>query len=303
MTEQLLAQSRSETWPTVGVSVVIFSLRPSAEGRRELAVLLVRRPNEPCAGLWALPGGWVRNGEGLEESARRHLLTKTGLHPTFLEQLYTFGQPDRDPREHRIAVGYYVLVRTDDDTMLQGEREASWFGVGNLPSPLAFDNDQIVQYALWRLRNKVSYAYVAYQLLPPTFTLAHLLLHLAPQPVEFGFIALGQAVLGTAQREVHLEDGFERPPVGVVLDHGRAQRVLERVPVFDGDVANRLHRIEVLGETHRQASITELDDEPVQQLEHPFGNSMTTGVLANGVRHLASRLLFDREFFRSLGDV
>lgn len=174
MTEQLLAQSRSETWPTVGVSVVIFSLRPSAEGRRELAVLLVRRPNEPCAGLWALPGGWVRNGEGLEESARRHLLTKTGLHPTFLEQLYTFGQPDRDPREHRIAVGYYALVRTDDDTMLQGEREASWFGVGNLPSPLAFDNDQIVQYALWRLRNKVSYAYVAYQLLPPTFTLAQL---------------------------------------------------------------------------------------------------------------------------------
>lgn len=167
-------QLHATAWPTVGVSVVIFCLQPGQQ-RRELSVLLARRIEEPCAGCWALPGGWVRTGEGLEQAARRHLGTKTGLRPTYLEQLYTFGRPDRDPREHRIAVAYYVLVQSNEGAIEPtAEREARWFAVNALPSPLAFDNDEIVQYALWRLRNKVSYAYIAFQLLPPEFTLTQL---------------------------------------------------------------------------------------------------------------------------------
>src|SRR5258705_8161830 len=88
-------------WPAIGVSIVIFALGRGGEAR-ELVVLLVRRATPPFVGWWALPGGWVHTGEGLEESARRHLLTKTGLDTAYLEQLYTFGRPDRDPREHRI---------------------------------------------------------------------------------------------------------------------------------------------------------------------------------------------------------
>jgi ADP-ribose pyrophosphatase YjhB (NUDIX family) len=161
------------SWPTIGVSVVIFALRPRGDSH-ELAVLLVRRESPPFAGLWALPGGWVHTGEGLEASARRHLLTKTGLQAAYLEQLYTFGKPDRDPREHRIAVAYYALVPGKPVDPSTGQREASWFSVDRLPKKLAFDNHEILRYALWRLRNKVSYADVAFQLLPTNFTLSEL---------------------------------------------------------------------------------------------------------------------------------
>src|SRR4030095_10944873 len=131
------AANRGGAWPTIGVSVVIFGLRPRADGH-ELVVLLVRRESAPFAGLWALPGGWVHNGEGLEDAARRHLLTKTGLQATYLEQLYTFGSPDRDPREHRIAVAYYALVPGKPVDLSTGEREANWFSVDRLPKKLAF---------------------------------------------------------------------------------------------------------------------------------------------------------------------
>jgi len=173
--EQPKTGSERQSWPTVGVSVVIFSLGAGNNGR-ELQVLLSRRVKQPEAGRWALPGGWVRGGEGLEQAARRHLLSKTGLQPAYLEQLYTFGRPDRDPREHRLAVAYYALVPGDAPEVKGDtpEREARWFALDSLPAPLAFDNGEIVEYALWRLRNKVSYAYIAYRLLPPTFTLTQL---------------------------------------------------------------------------------------------------------------------------------
>jgi 8-oxo-dGTP diphosphatase len=164
---------RGGGWPGIGVSIVIFALRPHGDSR-ELVVLLVRRATSPFPGSWALPGGWVHTGEGLEESARRHLLTKTGLDATYLEQLYTFGRPDRDPREHRIAVAYYALVPGDPADPSTGEREARWFAIDALPKHLAFDNHEIIRYALWRLRNKVSYADMAVQLLPRHFTLAQL---------------------------------------------------------------------------------------------------------------------------------
>lgn len=212
--DQQASLIRAEIWPTVGVSVVIFSLQPG-EHSRELSVLLVKRSSAPCAGCWALPGGWVRHGEALEQAARRHLQTKSGLRPTFLEQLYTFGRPDRDPREHRIAVAYYVLVRSDECAIDSG-REAYWFPVDTLPSPLAFDNDEIVQYALWRLRNKVSYAYIAFQLLPPTFTLTQLrevyakILGTKIDPTNFRRkVEASGTIVPTGAR---VEGGAHRPP-------------------------------------------------------------------------------------------
>jgi 8-oxo-dGTP diphosphatase len=180
MSDEAIGDSTSSyipnPYPTVGVSVVIFSLRPSGERGQELAALLARRAAAPYAGSWALPGGWVRTGEGLEEAARRQLATRTGLKPAYLEQLYTFGRPERDPREHRIAVAYYALIRSGDEELRAGGEtaEVRWFGVGELPEQLAFDHREILDYALWRLRNKLSYARVAYQFLPPEFTLAQL---------------------------------------------------------------------------------------------------------------------------------
>ncbi|HEX6290056.1 MAG TPA: NUDIX domain-containing protein [Herpetosiphonaceae bacterium] len=219
---QLPAQSPpdlvdAEPWPTVGVSVVIFSLQPGAQ-QQELSVLLVRRKKPPYAGLWALPGGWVRTGEGLEEAARRHLHTKAGLTPTYLEQLYTFGRPDRDPREHRIAVAYYALVSSTAAQLpeAQTDREARWFPAEQVPRPLAFDHDAILSYALWRLRNKVSYAYVAYQLLPPTFTLADLrnayevILGHPLDPTNFRRkVEASGTIVSTGKR---VEGGAHRPP-------------------------------------------------------------------------------------------
>jgi ADP-ribose pyrophosphatase YjhB (NUDIX family) len=203
-------------WPTVGVSVVIFALQRRDNASHELAVLLVRRESAPFAGLWALPGGWVHTGEALEISARRHLLAKTGLEAAYLEQLYTFGRPDRDPREHRIAVAYYALVPGETLDPLTGQREARWFSIKALPKKLAFDNQEILRYALWRLRNKVSYADVAFQLLPKNFTLSELrgvyevILDRKLDPTNFRRkVEASGTIIPTSNR---VEGGAHRPP-------------------------------------------------------------------------------------------
>jgi ADP-ribose pyrophosphatase YjhB (NUDIX family) len=208
------AKSGAAAGPLVGVTVVIFALRRRGPSH-ELAVLLVRRQSAPFKGLWALPGGWLHTGEGLEDSARRHLLTKTGLQATYLEQLYTFGSPDRDPREHRIAVAYYALVPDLVDPSA-GQREASWFSVADLPKKLAFDNHQILRYALWRLQNKVSYADVAFQLLPKNFTLSELrevyevILDRKLDPTNFRRkVEASGTIIPTSSR---VEGGAHRPP-------------------------------------------------------------------------------------------
>ena len=217
---------RGGAWPAIGVSIVIFALRPRGDSR-ELVVLLVRRASQPFAGRWALPGGWVHTGEGLEESARRHLLTKTGLDAAYLEQLYTFGRPDRDPREHRIAVAYYALVPGDPVDPSMGEREAGWFSVDALPKQLAFDNHEIVRYALWRLRNKVSYADVAFQLLPRHFTLSQLrevyevILDRSLDPTNFRRkVEASASIIPTSGR---VEGGAHRPPRLYRCAHPRPQ--------------------------------------------------------------------------------
>jgi ADP-ribose pyrophosphatase YjhB (NUDIX family) len=157
--------------PQVTVDVVVFTLVRGA-----LHVLLVRRGIEPFLGRWAVPGGFILEGETLEAAALRELREETGLEEVYLEQLYTFGDPGRDPRGHVVTVAYYALVAPDRVTPVAGTdaAEAGWWPVSALPQPLAFDHARIVEVALQRLRGKVGYTTVGFELLPPRFTLTEL---------------------------------------------------------------------------------------------------------------------------------
>lgn len=156
----------------VAVSTVIFSLRRERVGEPARVVLpLVRRTRDPHEGQWALPGGWLNATENLEPAASRTLAETTGLVPSFLEQLYAFGDTGRSPAR-TISIVYWALVR--EDTTLATELEnVAWFDAVTLPQ-LAFDHNDIVDYALWRVRNKVGYSRIAHGLLPELFTLAEL---------------------------------------------------------------------------------------------------------------------------------
>jgi len=143
--------------------------------RGRLEVLLVRRKLEPHAGRWALPGGFVDVGEDLEAAARRELEEETGLERIFLEQLYTFGAPDRDPRERVVSVAYFALVKPGDHRVRAASdaADAAWFAVPEAPE-LAFDHARILAMALERLKGKVRYQPIGFELLPPRFTLTQL---------------------------------------------------------------------------------------------------------------------------------
>jgi 8-oxo-dGTP diphosphatase len=154
----------------VTVDIVIFTLREAT-----LQVLLVKRGVPPFEGQYAIPGGFIRGDESLEEAALRELHEETGVRNVFLEQLYTFGDPKRDPRGRVITVAYYALIASDKLSLVAGAdaAEAQWFPASRVP-PLAFDHKSILDYALERLRNKLEYTTVGFQLLPEKFTLGEL---------------------------------------------------------------------------------------------------------------------------------
>ncbi|MGA7982463.1 MAG: NUDIX domain-containing protein [Chromatiaceae bacterium] len=156
--------------PAVTTDVVLFTLR---EGKLQL--LLIRRGGEPFAGAWALPGGFLEIDEDLPHCAQRELEEETGIAGVYLEQLFTFGRPGRDPRERVISVAYYALTPSEGLTLRPASdaAEARWFPVGNLP-PLAFDHDEIIRTAHQRLVAKLDYSTIAFQFLPETFTLSEL---------------------------------------------------------------------------------------------------------------------------------
>lgn len=155
---------------SVTVDVVIFTVRD-----RILHVLLVRRAIPPFEGQYAIPGGFVHENESLEEAAVRELQEETGVRDVFLEQLYSFGDADRDPRGRVITVAYYALIASGQRSLSAGTdaAEARWFSMAELPE-LAFDHRRILDYALERLRNKLEYTTVGFQLLPEKFTLSEL---------------------------------------------------------------------------------------------------------------------------------
>ena len=155
----------------VAVSTVIFTLRRLAGSDAVQVVLpLVRRTRDPHEGQWALPGGWLDATEGLDAAASRTLAETTGLAPSYLEQLYAFGAVDRSPTRV-VSIVYWALLRADEIT--DTVENVQWFDAAELPR-LAFDHNQIVDYALWRLRNKVGYSRIAHGLLADEFTLADL---------------------------------------------------------------------------------------------------------------------------------
>jgi 8-oxo-dGTP diphosphatase len=156
--------------PAVTTDVVVFTIR---EGRLQL--LLIRRGGEPFEGHWALPGGFLAIDEDLELCAKRELEEETGVAGVYLEQLYTFGRPGRDPRERVISVAYYALVPSERLALRPASdaTEAAWFPVADLP-PLAFDHDQIISTAHERLVAKLDYSTIAFQFLADTFTLSEL---------------------------------------------------------------------------------------------------------------------------------
>lgn len=141
----------------------------------ELKVLLIERALEPFKGRWALPGGFVRVDETLDEAARRELNEEAGLNNVFLEQLYTFGAVNRDPRERVVSVAYYALVKLSDHRARAATdaSNAEWFAISKAPK-LAFDHGEILATALGRLKGKVRYEPIGFELLPPKFTLSQL---------------------------------------------------------------------------------------------------------------------------------
>lgn len=156
----------------VAVSTVIFTLRhlPGADATG-VVLPLVRRTRDPHEGSWALPGGWLDASESLDAAAARTLAETTGLAPSYLEQLYAFGAVDRSP-SRVVSIVYWALIRPDEIPD-ENVENVQWFDAASLP-PLAFDHNQIVDYALWRLRNKVGYSRIAHGLLADEFTLAEL---------------------------------------------------------------------------------------------------------------------------------
>lgn len=162
-------RSHQHARPKVAVDTVLFAR--SDGGVRSY---LVPVKGGPLRGRWAFPGGLVRVGEMLDDAARRQLLTFTGLREAYFEQLFTFGDPSRDPNSHVVSVAYMALIPDAGAVdSLRGEPAGKWFEVSALP-PLAYDHGLMAEYALKRLKAKLEYTNIAYSLLPEEFTFAEL---------------------------------------------------------------------------------------------------------------------------------
>ena len=166
----------------VAVDLVVFTILDA-----DLKVLLIRRGEPPFEGAWALPGGFVRvgpshrdQGEGLDDAAARELNEETGLPKgsVYLEQLYTFGKADRDPRARVISIAYYALVRPTLAPLVRAGGDAKHAGWCSIPEAktraLAFDHLEILERALERIRGKIDYSDIAFQLVPDTFSIPEL---------------------------------------------------------------------------------------------------------------------------------
>jgi 8-oxo-dGTP diphosphatase len=155
----------------VSVDAVVFGY----DQETGISVLLIKRKNEPFQKMWALPGGLVLTGESLDDAVNRELKEEAGIDVNYLEQLYTFGNPDRDPRNHAISVSYFGLVRPQDYQLLaQSDAEdVAWFNIKSLPK-LAFDHKKIIEIAIKRLRGKITYEPVGFELLDKEFPFSDL---------------------------------------------------------------------------------------------------------------------------------
>ena len=156
--------------PGVTVDLVLFTVDQDS-----LKVMLVKRAEAPFLGYWSLPGGFLKIGESLEEGALRILEEKAGVHEVYLEQLYTFGDPERDPRARVITVTYFALIPWKKLALPESKKvtELSWYSTSQLPR-LAFDHEEIIDYAVQRLQAKAGYSNIVYGLMPEKFRLSDL---------------------------------------------------------------------------------------------------------------------------------
>jgi len=215
--------------PSVTVDLVL--LAPAEDG---LETLAIRRPDHPHRGRWALPGGFVGITESLEAAAQRVLKEKTGLKGIFLEQLYTFGDPKRDPRMRILSVAHMALVPREKFLDLKAEAGqvarvvVPWEGEVGGPVallspdgkhlPMAFDHDQILSMAIKRLRGKIDYSPLAFQLLPKAFTLLQLQrIHEAVlgRPVNKDSFRRRMLATGLLEATGHMQEGVGHRPAAM----------------------------------------------------------------------------------------
>jgi 8-oxo-dGTP diphosphatase len=214
--------------PALTVDVVIFTLR-----EEQLNVLLVRRARPPFQGYWALPGGFIEMNEPLENAAARELEEETGVQDAYLEQLYTYGDPGRDPRGRVVSVAYFALLPKNALARAKAGSDATqlgWFPVDATPE-LAFDHGQILTYALRRLRYKLEYSAVGFQLLPDSFTLSEL-----QHTYE---IVLGEPLDKRNFRRRILQAGIIEPTLQVRSGEGRPAKLYRYRPDAVAEVKAR----------------------------------------------------------------
>lgn len=214
--------------PSVTVDAVVFGV----EGRA-LNVLMIKRALAPFRGRWAFPGGFLNMSESLEDGVRRELWEETSVKPAHLEQLYTFGNPGRDPRGRVISVAYMALVRSSSHS-LQASSDASdarWFFVDELRRKrLAFDHESVLDLALARLQAKIRYAPIGFDLLPESFSLVRLQ-------------ALYEAVLGKELDKRNFRKKILK--TGLLRETGGFSNTIPRAKLyrFDQDEYERLTKL------------------------------------------------------------
>jgi len=201
--------------PSVTVDIVVFSIQ-----KNDLKVLLIKRGVWPFKDMWAIPGGFIKMNEGLEIAAKRELFQETNVKDVYMEQLYTFGAPKRDPRTRVITVSYFALINPEKIEKIQlkaatDAKEVKWFSVYSLPK-LAFDHKEILNYALKRLRYKLEYSNAVLGLMPEKFTLTdlqkayELILHKEIDKRNFRKKVLSMNVLKELKGEA-MSEGAHRP--------------------------------------------------------------------------------------------
>ncbi|MGN1402823.1 MAG: NUDIX hydrolase [Ruminococcus sp.] len=198
----------------VTVDLVVFGVTRSASDNyrkldsQKLNILLVQRNEFPFKDSYALPGGFVRPDETLEQAAQRVLRAKTGLDELYLEQLYTFGAVERDPRMRVISCAYLSLIDTEQVQIV----DAQWRSVDDVDTlPLAFDHNQIIAEARTRLKNKINYTDIVFHMMPETFTISQL--------QEVYEIILGTKLLPAAFRRTIAEQIVETDEFAKAAGH------------------------------------------------------------------------------------
>nr|MCU0353958.1 NUDIX hydrolase [Cytophagales bacterium] len=210
--------------PSVTVDCILFGFDGG-----ELKILLIQRGGEPFKGQWALPGGFldIDSDPSLEHAAKRELEEETGLSDVFMEQLYTFGDTGRDPRGRTVSAAYYALLKLSDYQKVKAGTDADnvrWFALSEVPKDLAFDHEKIVQTAIARLKGKVRYQPIGFELLPEKFTLSELQ-------------HLYEAVLGTSLDKRNFRKKILKMNLLIALDEKQAGVAHRAAQLFKFDKA------------------------------------------------------------------